>query len=136
MKKIVIDGKTYSLRTSEEVTYGAEKKLERAQFEAQLAMLSDKDVSELATKAKKTGKEVNEDEFVERVMTGKIKEALLDSNEAAITPEEEAIILSADISRKDMMKMPGKVIRELAKAAQEEMGTVADFSEASETVTK
>lgn len=136
MKKIVIDGETYSLRTSEEVTYGAEKKLERAQFEAQLAMLSDKDVSELATKAKKTGKEVDEDEFVERVMTGKIKEALLDSNEAAITPEEEAIILSADISRKDMMKMRAKAVKELAKAALEEMGTVADFSEASETVTK
>lgn len=131
MRKVEIGGKTYELKNADEVTYGAEKELERAQFAASLAMLSDKDVAELASSAKEKGEDVNEGEFVERVMSGQIKQSLLDSNEAAITPEEEAIILSAGISRKTMMKLPGKVVRELAKEASEELGTVEDFSDAS-----
>ena len=138
MGKIVIDGVTYSLKDRDHVSYGAEKELERAQFAASLAMLSEEDVRELATQAKASAEgkpDINEKEFMERVLSGEIKDALLDSHDAAITPNEEAIILSAGLSRKEMLKLPGKVIRELAKAAMDELGDPADFSEASTTGT-
>lgn len=132
MRIVKIAGKEYSLMNADEVPYGAEKELETAQFAASLAMLSDNDVSEiLAAKAKSDNNRINEEEFVERVVSGETKKALLDSHSAAITPEEEAIILSAGLSRKEILEMPGKVVRELAKLAKEEMGTVEDFSEAS-----
>ena len=136
MKTVEVNGKKYTLKNSDEVSYGAEKELERVQFASSLAMLSDKDVAEMALKSKKEGGKVDEDEFMDRVMSGEIKKSLLDSHDAAITPEEEAIILSAGLTRKEIMKMPGKAVRELAKEAMEEMGTVEDFSAASDTDTK
>ena len=138
MRKIVIEGVTYPLMDRDHVSYGAEKELERAQFAASLAMLSEEDVRELATQAKASAEgkpDIDEKEFMERVLSGEIKDALLDSHDAAITPEEEAIILSAGLTRKEMLKLPGKVIRELAKAAMDELGDPADFSEASTTGT-
>lgn len=135
MNKIVIDGRTFNLMNRDEVPYGAEKELERVQFAASLAMLSDEDVAELATKSRSGSEEVNEKDFMERVLSGEIKQALLDSHEATITPDEEAIILSAGLTRKELLKLPGKVVRELAKAAKEEMGTAEDFSEASSSDT-
>ena len=138
MKKVVIEGVTYPLSDRDHVSYGAEKELERAQFAASLAMLSEEDVRELATQAKTSAEgkpDIDEKEFMDRVLSGEIKDALLDSHDAAITPEEEAIILSVGLSRKEMLKLPGKVVRKLAKAAMEELGEPADFSEASTTVT-
>jgi hypothetical protein len=131
MRTVEIGGKKFELRNADEVTYGAEKELERVQFEASLVMLSDGQVAELATKARSGDGKVDGEEFMKRVMSGEIKKSLLDSHEAAITPEEEAIILSAGIRREDLLKLPGKVVRELAKEAQEELGTAEDFSEAS-----
>ena len=131
MRTVEIGGKKYELRNADEVTYGAEKELEKAQFASSLVMLSDEQVTELATKARDGDKKVDGEEFMKRVMSGEIKKSLLDSHEAAITPEEEAIILSAGIRREDLLEMPGKVVRELAKEAQKELGTVEDFSEAS-----
>jgi hypothetical protein len=136
MRRVEIDGKKYVLKNGDEVSYGAEKKLERARFSAQMAMLSDSDVIALAKKTKAENEEVDEQEFMDHVLSGATKEAILNSHEAAITPEEEAIILSADISRDKLLKMPRKVVRELAVYALEELGTVEDFSEASNTVTK
>lgn len=135
MKKVVIEGKTFTLLNKDEVTYGAEKHLERAQFAASLAMLSDKDVAELASKSKEEGKDINEEEFVKRVMSGEIKNSLLDSHDAAISEEEEAIILSVGIAREELLKMPGKIVKQLAVAAMEVLGPVEDFSEASTTDT-
>jgi flagellar biosynthesis regulator FlaF len=135
MKKIVIEGKTYTLLNRDEVTYGAEKQLERAQFAASLAMLSDKDVAELASKSKEEGKDINEEEFMNRVMSGEIKNSLLDSHDAALSEEEEAIILSVGIAREELLKMPGKIVKRLAVAAIEELGPAEDFSEASTTDT-
>lgn len=135
MKKVVIEGKTYKLLNRDEVTYGAEKQLERAQFAASLAMLSDKDVAELASKSKEEGKDINEEEFMDRVMSGEIKNSLLDSHDAAISEEEEAIILSVGIAREELLKMPGKIVKQLAVAAMEELGPVEDFSDASTTDT-
>jgi len=131
MRKVKICGNEYTLKNADEVSYGAEKELERANFAASLAMLSDEDVAELALKTKTEGKPVDEEEFMHRVMSGEIKKALLDSHDAAITPEEEALILSAGLSRKEIMKMSRKAVRELAKEAMEEMGSSEDFSEAS-----
>ena len=136
MRKVDIGGKTFELMNSDEVTYGAQKELERVQFAASLAMLSDKDVAELATKTKKTNKEVDEGEFMKRVMSGQIKEALLDANEKAITPEEEAIILSVGITREAILKLPGKTVEKLGKEALKELGTVEDFSKASSSPMK
>ena len=136
MRKVNIGGKTFELMNSDEVTYGAQKELERVQFAASLAMLSDKDVAELATKTKKTNKEVDEGEFMKRVMSGQIKEALLDANEKAITPEEEAIILSVGITREAILKLPGKTVEKLGKEALKELGTVEDFSKASSSPMK
>ena len=136
MRTVEIDGKEYILKNADEVSYGAEKELERAQFAASLAMLSDKDVAELALKSKENEGRMDEDEFMDRVMSGEIKKSLLDSHDAAITPEEEAIILSAGLTRKEIMNMSGKSVRQLAKDAMEEMGTVEDFSAASDTDTK
>jgi hypothetical protein len=135
MKKVVIEGKTYKLLNRDEVTYGAEKQLERAQFAASLAMLSDKDVAELASKSKEEGKDINEEEFMNRVMSGEIKNSLLDSHDAAISEEEEAIILSVGIAREELLKMPSKIVKQLAVAAMEELGPVKDFSDASTTDT-
>jgi len=131
MRKVKIGGKEYTLKNADEVSYGAEKELERGNFAASLAMLSDEDVAELALKTKTEGKRVDEEEFMHRVMSGEIKKALLDSHDAAITPEEEALILSAGLSRKEIMKMSRKAVRELAKEAMDEMGPSEDFSEAS-----
>jgi len=143
MRKIEIEGKTFTLLNRDEVTYGAEKHLERAQMAAMLAMLSNKDVEELALKSKakgdnadeEEGKNIDEDEFMNRVISGEIKEALLNSQEASITPEEEAIILSVGISREELLKMSSKVVKQLAVAALEELGPAEDFSEASDTDT-
>jgi hypothetical protein len=136
MRKVDIGGKTFELMNSDEVTYGAQKELERVQFAASLAMLSDKDVAELATKTKKSNKEVDEGEFMKRVMSGQIKEALLDANEKAITAEEEAIILSVGITREAILKLPGKTVEKLGKEALKELGTVEDFSKASSSPMK
>jgi hypothetical protein len=136
MRKVDIGGKTFELMNSDEATYGAQKELERVQFAASLAMLSDKDVAELATKTKKSNKEVDEGEFMKRVMSGQIKEALLDANEKAITPEEEAIILSVGITREAILKLPGKTVEKLGKEALKELGTVEDFSKASSSPMK
>lgn len=136
MRTVRVDGKEYILKNADEVSYGAEKELERVQFAASLAMLSDDDVAELAQKSKEKKGKVDEDEFVNCVMSGDVKKSLLDSHDATITPEEEAIILSAGLTRKEIMDMPGKSVRQLAKEAMEEMGTVEDFSVASDTDTK
>lgn len=130
-RKVIIDGKGYTLHNKDEVTYGAEKHLERAQFAVSLAMLSDKDVEELALKSKKGDTNVNEEEFMDRVLSGKIKTTLLDAHDAAITPEEEAIILSLNISREELMRMSSKVVKRLGVEALEELGTAEDFLEAS-----
>jgi hypothetical protein len=140
MRKVKIDGKTYILKNSDEVTLGAEKKFERARFNAQMAMLSKSDVIALAKRARKDseeedGEEVTEQEFMDQVLSSTTKEALLDSHEAAISLEEEAIILSGDISRETLLRMPRKVVKELAAYALEELGTAEGFSEASTTVT-
>jgi hypothetical protein len=134
-RKVVIEGKTFTLLNRDEVTYGAEKQLERAQFAASLAMLSDTDVEDLALKSKKEGKDINEEEFMHRVMSGEIKTALLDSHDAAITEEEEAIILSVGLSREALLKMSAKVVKQLGKEAMKELGPAEDFSEASATDT-
>jgi hypothetical protein len=131
VRKVEIEGKEYILHNKDEVAYGAEKHLERAQFAVSLAMLSDKDVEELALKSKKGDTDVNEEEFMDRVLSGKIKTTLLDAHDAAITPEEEAIILSLNISREELMRMPSKVVKRLGVEALEELGTAEDFSEAS-----
>jgi hypothetical protein len=135
VRKVVIEGKEYTLLNRDEVTYGAEKHLERAQFAVSLAMLSDKDVEELALQSKKGGAEVDEEEFMSRVMSGEIKATLLNAHDAAITPEEEAIILSVGISREELMRMSSKVVKALGKEAREELGTAEDFSDASTTDT-
>jgi hypothetical protein len=136
MRKVVIGGETFELMNSDEVTYGAQKELERDQFRASMSMLSDKDVAELARKGKKKGEHVNEEEFIDRVMSGEIKEALLDSNDAAVTDIEEAIILSVGLSREAILKLPAKTVKKLGKEALEELGTVEDFIEASSSPTK
>ena len=136
MRTVNIGGKEFNLANSDEVTYGAQKELERMQFKASMSMLSDKDVAELARKGKKKDPKMNEEDFVNRVMSGEIKEALLDSNEAAITDVEEAIILSAGLSRDAILKLPAKTVEKLGKEALEELGTVEDFSEASSLPTK
>jgi hypothetical protein len=134
-RKVVIEGKTFKLLNRDEVTYGAEKQLERAQFAASLAMLSDQDVEDLALKSKNEGKDINEEEFMHRVMSGEIKTALLDSHDAAITEEEEAIILSVGISRDELLRMRSKIVKQLGKEAIKELGSAEDFSEASATDT-
>ena len=55
MKTVEVNGKKYTLKNSDEVSYGAEKELELVQFASSLAMLSDKDVAEMALKSKKEG---------------------------------------------------------------------------------
>jgi predicted methyltransferase MtxX (methanogen marker protein 4) len=135
MKKVEIDGVKYTFRNRDEVMYGAEKHLERAQFAASLAMLSNKDVEDLARNAKKGDGKIDEDEFMNRVMSGEIKSSILDSHDAAISEEEEAIILSVGISRDTLLGMPARVVKQLAENAMEELGPVEDFSEASSTNT-
>ena len=136
METVVIDGRTFELKNADEVTYGSQKELERVEFAASLAMLSDEDVAELAMKKKKSEKGIDEKDFMDRVMSGQIKEALLDANEMAITDTEEAIILSAGLTRSEILKLPGKTVKELGKKALEALGTVEDFTEASSSPMK
>lgn len=128
MKKIEILGRKFELRNGDEVSYGAHKRVERAKFAASLAMMSNEDVAGYVTEEGK--KEVNEGNFMEKIVSGDIKNALIESQDAAVTPKEEAIMFSVDLTRDEILELPAKVVEELAKAADDALGGLVNFTNA------
>jgi D-lyxose ketol-isomerase len=130
MKNIEIGGKKFTLRNGDEVTYGAQKEVEKVKFAASLAMMSNKDVTDMmADKTKGEDAEgITEENLMDRLAKGDIKKALINSQDAAVTIGEEAIMLSANITRDAIMDMPATLVKELAKAAEEELGGLLDFT--------
>jgi len=131
MKKIEIMGRKFNLRNEDEVSYGAQKEVSKVKEKAKLAMMSNKDISDLylgKEGAAMDGEQaITEETLLERIAKGDIKSALMDSYDAAVTPEEEVIMLSANVTREDILEMPGKMVKELAKAAGDELGGLENF---------
>ena len=132
MKKIEILGRKFELRNGDEVSYGAHKRVERAKFAASLAMMSNKDVTEMmADKSKgENAEEITEENLMAKLAKGDIKKALINSQDAAVTIEEEAIMFSADLTREEILELPAKVVEELAKAADDALGGLVNFTNA------
>lgn len=133
MKKVKIGGREFTLRNTDEVTYGAQKEVEKVKFAASLAMMTNKDVVEMVSDKKggDKGEEITEENLMDKLAKGDIKKALINSQDAAVTSEEEAIMLSANLSRNEIMGMPAKMVKELAKAADEELGGLLNFTKTS-----
>jgi hypothetical protein len=133
MKKIEIMGRKFELCNADEVTLGAYKEVEKAKFAASLALISNEDAAEYARgDAKKEGV-TNEKEFMERIISGDFKNALIDSQDAVVTHDEEVIMLSANLTREELMDLPYKLIEKLAIEADKAIGGLANFTNASPT---
>jgi hypothetical protein len=135
MKKKEIMGRKFELRDGNEVTYGAQKEVEKVKFAASLAMMTNKDVVEMVSDKKggDNGEELTEENLMDKLAKGDIKNALINSQDAAVTSEEEVIMLSVNVTRDEIIGMPAKMVKELAKAADEELGGLANFTNASTT---
>ena len=95
MKKIEIMGRKFELFNADEVTLGAYKEVDKAKFAASLTMISNDDVAEYVREDAKKEGVVNEKEFMDRIISGDLKNALIASQDAAVTHDEEVIMLSA-----------------------------------------
>lgn len=137
MKKVEIGGQKFTLRNGDEVTYGAQKEVEKVKFTASLAMMSNKDVTDMMAEKNnaENAEEITEENLMARLAKGDIKKALINSQDAAVTIEEEAIMLSANITRDAIMGMPATLVKELAEAAEKELGGLLDFTKPSTTDT-
>lgn len=136
MKKVKIQGHEYTLRNGDEVTLGAEKLVNHERNVAEIAMLSNEDIKK-QLKENKTGdkhkKELSNEEAL--MLLDDIKKSLIDVQDAAFMPGEEAIMYSANLSRSEIDDLPKKVFEELAKAADEELGGLLNFTKTSTTDT-
>ena len=141
MKKIEIDGRKFNLKTRKEVTYGAHKEVNDLKIEAQLAVMSNKDVAEMwvqRTKGSEEGanaEEITGETLLENVAKGDIKKAIIDSSRAALPVEVEAIMLSASLTRDEVFNLPKDVVDELSKAANDALGGLLNFTKPSTTDT-
>ena len=111
--------------------------MEKVKFAASLAMMSNKDVIEMmADKGKdENAEEITEENLMAKLAKGDIKKALINSQDAAVTIEEEAIMLSANITRDEIMGMPATLVKGLAVAAEKELGGLLNFTKTSTTDT-
>ena len=134
MKKVKIMGREFELRNSDEVSYGAEKLVKHEKNVAELAMLSNEDIVLYIEKNKKGDKAEqelsNEDAML---LLDDIKKSLIDAQDAALMPEEEVLMYSANLTRDEISDLPKKVVKELAKAADDALGGLANFTNASTT---
>ena len=136
MKKVEIGGQKFTLCNSDEVTYGAQKEVEKVKFAASLAMMTNKDVTEMISgKGSENGEEMTEDTLMAKLAKGDVKKALINSQDAVVTAEEEAIMLSGNVTRDEILEMPAKLVRELAEAADTELGGLLNFTKPSMTDT-
>lgn len=136
MKKVEICGRKFTLRNANEVTYGMEKLVNHERNVAELAMLSNEDIKKRLGEDKKRGEEKKEWSNEEAVMLlDDIKTSLIASQDAALMPEEEVIMYSAGLSRDEIADLPKKVVKELAEAAEKELGGLLDFTKPSTTDT-
>ncbi len=136
MKKVKIQGREFTLRNADEVTYGAQKEVEKAKFAASLAMMSNKDITEMMRdKGGNAEEELNEEALMNRLAKGDIKKALINSQDTVVTQEEEAIMLCLNVTREDILEMSAKLVKELAEAADTELGGLLNFTKPSTTDT-
>ncbi len=139
MKKVEIEGRKFTLKTSKEVTYGAHKEVNDLKMEAQLAAMPNKDVAEMwlaKTKGDEEGgnaEEITGATLLESVAKGDIKKAIIDSARAALPVEVEAIMLSAGLTRDEVFDLPKDVVDELSEAANDALGGLPNFTNASTT---
>ena len=130
MKKVKIMGREFELRNGDEVSYGAFKRVEKAKFAASLSMMSDEEVGGFITNDAKKEGGISEENFMEKIVSGDIKNALINSQDAAVTSKEETIMFSADLTREEILNLPAKMVEELGKAADDALGGLANFMNA------
>lgn len=137
MKKVEICGRKFTLRNRKEVPYGAHKEVEDLKFGGSIAMMTNNDIIEMM-KGKSNGdntEEITEENLMDRLAKGDIKEVLMNSQKAALPIAVEAIMLSAGLTRDEIYDMPVEMVDELAKVAEEELGGLLDFTKTSTTDT-
>ena len=131
MKKVKIMGREFELRDGDEVTYGAQKLVQHERNVVELAILSNDDIKKRLREDTKEGEKKKEWSNEEAVMMLKdIKKSLIDAQDVALMPEEEVIMLSVCLSRDEIGDLPTKVVKELAKAADDALGGLENFTNA------
>jgi len=133
MKKIVIDGREFSLLSKKEVPYGTHKDVNDLKTEAQLAIRTDEEIAEM-WKARNNGdndEEMTQEQFVENLAKGDLRKTIIDAQKAALPQEVEAIMLSAGLTRDEVYAMPKVMVDELAEVANKELGGLLNFTKTS-----
>lgn len=133
MKKIVIDGREFSLLSRKEVTFGAHKEVDDLKIEAQLAIRTDKEVAEMwnARNNEDSDEKMTQEQFMENLAKGDIKKAIINAQKVALPAEVEAIMLSAGLTRDEVFALPKVMVDELAEVANKELGGLLNFTKTS-----
>ena len=133
MKKIVIDGREFSLLSRKEVTFGAHKEVADLKIEAQLAIRTDKEVAEMwnARNNEDSDEKMTQEQFMENLAKGDIKKAIINAQKVALPAEVEAIMLSAGLTRDEVFALPKVMVDELAEVANKELGGLLNFTKTS-----
>ena len=133
MKKIEIDGRKFILKEGKEVTYGAHKEVEDLKEDAAIAMLPNTAIAEmwLAKGTDNNGEDITADGLMEKLAGGDLKKGISEARKAALAPEVEAIMLSVGLSRDEIYSMSREMVDKLAKAANDALGGLLNFTEPS-----
>ncbi len=136
MKKVKIQGREFSLRNGDEVTYGAHKGVDEIKEAAQIEMLPSQTIIDILQK-KGGGKteELSDKNLIDLIPEADLKKTLVTAMKVGLPPVEEAIMLSANILREEIFQMPSRMVEELAKAADTELGGLLNFTKPSTTDT-
>jgi len=132
MKKVKIQGQEFTLRNGDEVTYGAQKGVAEIKEAAQIELLPSQTIIDILQK-KGGGKaeELSDKNLIDLIPEEDLKKTLVAAMKGGIPPVEEAIMLSANIPRDDIFEMPARMVEELAKAANNELGGLLNFTKPS-----
>ena len=133
MKKIVIDGREFTLLSKKEVTYGAYRDVNNLKTEAQLAIRTDEEIAEMwkARNNENDDEEMTQEQFIENLVNGDLRKTILDAQKVALPAEVEAIMLSASLTYDEVHAMPKEMVYELAEVANKELGGLLNFTKTS-----
>ena len=133
MKKIIIDGREFSLLSIKEVTYGAHQEVNDQKTEAQLAIRTDEEIAEMwkARDNEDSDEKMTQEQFMENLAKGDLRKTIISTQKAALPPEVEAIMLSVGLTRDEVYAMPKVMVEELAEAANKELGGLLNFTKTS-----
>lgn len=135
MKKVEIGGRKFSLKGKKEVTYGAQKEVDDIKQEASLEMLTPEAILDLIRGKGVDMEKLTNKELLEMMPKAEIRKAIINSQKIALSPEIEAIMLSANLTRDEIFEMSVEMVDELAIAANKELGGLLNFTKTSTTDT-